>query len=150
MTLLVFFFTLFLSLTPPAAHTTPEWHTDYNTALHAAQQQNRPILMVFSGSDWCKPCIILKKKVLSSPEFLHYASDNLILLYVDFPRYKKNKPSDSIMAQNAALAEKYNPEGGFPYTVIINSMEEVIAATEFSTSLPDAYIQHIKELTSSH
>ena len=64
------------------------WLTDYDQAVKTAKETKRPILMLFTGSDWCPYCVKLEKNVLSKTEFKKYAKDNLVLLYLDFPRRK--------------------------------------------------------------
>jgi thioredoxin-related protein len=63
-----------------------QWFTDYNAALKKAQAENKSVLINFTGSDWCPPCMRLKAEVFDKYEFKKYAHDNLILLEIDFPR----------------------------------------------------------------
>jgi thioredoxin-related protein len=37
------------------------WLTDFDKAKEQAKKENKSIVMVFSGSDWCAPCIKLDK-----------------------------------------------------------------------------------------
>ncbi|MEI8060167.1 MAG: thioredoxin family protein, partial [Ferruginibacter sp.] len=53
--------------------------------------------------------------------FTQYASDNLVLLNADFPRKNKNQLSKEQQKINEALAEKYNPQGSFPFTLLLDS-----------------------------
>lgn len=69
----------------------PIWLTDYSEACKLATEKQQPILLNFSGSDWCVPCMRMKKDFFESQEFSTYASTNLVLLRADFPRGKKNK-----------------------------------------------------------
>lgn len=64
------------------------WETDFNTAKLKAKKSNKPILMLFTGSDWCPPCKLLKKDFFNSSKFIAKA-DNFVLLLVDFPKNKK-------------------------------------------------------------
>ena len=105
---------------------TAEWTTDFSKAKIEATAKSKYILLNFSGSDWCGPCIKLKKEVLDSEEFLKFAEDKLVLVRADFPRNKKNKLSSEQTKQNEALAEKYNTEGKFPLTVLINADGKVV------------------------
>ena len=68
----------------------------------------------------------LKKEVLDSEEFLKFAEDKLVLVRADFPRNKKNRLSPEQTKQNEALAEKYNNEGKFPLTVLIDATGKVV------------------------
>ena len=118
MKLLIIFFLLTFS--------TAEWTTDFTKAKTEASEKNKYILLNFSGSDWCGPCMKLKKEVLDSEQFLKFADDKLVLVRADFPRKKKNQLSPEQTKQNEALAAKYNNEGKFPLTVLVNADGKVI------------------------
>ena len=96
------------------------WHNDYQQALRPAQESQRPIFMVFAGSDWCKPCIRLEKDVWASAEFRQWAQDRLVLLKLDFPRKKANQLSQEQRQQNGQLAMRYNAKGAFPWMVLVD------------------------------
>lgn len=103
------------------------WLTNMDTALVKSQATGKPILLVFSGSDWCKPCIQLKQAVLNDADFIRYAEDHeLILVNADFPRKKKNRLSDVQQQHNDALAETYNPQGAFPLVLLLDGDGEVM------------------------
>ena len=108
------------------AVSTPEWLVNYENAHEVAVQQNKYILLNFSGSDWCGPCIKMKKEVFESESFLSLAEKHLVLLRADFPRAKKNQLSKEQTKHNEVLAEKYNPEGKFPFTVLLDSNGNVL------------------------
>ena len=70
-----------------------EWLKDYDAAVKTAADKKKPVLVIFTNSTTCAPCKILKREVLSKPEFAKYAGDNLVLLQVDYAPYfdKENK-----------------------------------------------------------
>ena len=117
-----FFFCLTLFLIPAVYSQS----TDFENPQLSSVASNKPILMIFSGSDWCKPCILLKKEVLQSPAFQSYAKDHLVIQEVDFPYRKANKLSKEKQQANDALAAKYNPEGNFPKVILLNAGGEII------------------------
>ena len=126
------------------AITTPEWLVDFDAAKHDAKQNNKWILLNFSGSDWCAPCIKLKKDVFDKPEFGEYAAQHLVLVRADFPRHKKNKLSDKQTAHNEGLAEKYNPQGKFPLTLLLDAEGTVIKTWDgFNGDSPDEFIKQL-------
>jgi thiamine biosynthesis lipoprotein len=86
-------------------------------AFRISAENNTPILLIFSGSDWCAPCIKFEKRILSDALFQDFAKQNLVMLNADFPQRKPM--SASLQKQNDALAEKYNPNGLFPHLVLI-------------------------------
>jgi thioredoxin-related protein len=102
------------------------WLADFSQAKTEASLQHKLIVLNFSGSDWCGPCIKLKKDVFESSEFTTFSEANLILLRADFPRLKKNQLSKEQQDKNDALAEKYNPNGEFPLTVLLNQDGKVL------------------------
>ncbi|MPR32038.1 thioredoxin family protein [Salmonirosea aquatica] len=109
---------------------TMEWKLDFKAAKTEAVATHKMILLNFSGSDWCGPCIKLKKDVFESAEFEAYASQNLVLLRADFPRQKKNQLPKEQVALNEALAEQYNPKGTFPLTVLLDEKGKVVREWE--------------------
>lgn len=107
-------------------NTSIEWTTDFTKAITEASAKNKYILLNFSGSDWCGPCMKLKKEVLDSEDFLKFADSKLVLVRADFPRSKKNRLSPELKKNNENLAEKYNKEGKFPFTVLIDGEGNVV------------------------
>lgn len=98
----------------------PNWQLNFDQAKAEAGQSHKLILLNFSGSDWCGPCIKLKKTIFESAEFGQFAAEHLVLVRADFPRLSKNKLDAQQEAHNEALAEKYNRQGKFPFTVLID------------------------------
>ena len=148
--LLVFLFvSMFVSANQVQAQTTPgheAWLHQYNAAMKQAKAEHKPVLMVFAGSDWCKPCILLNKEVWNTDAFARYAKDNLVLLELDFPRFKKNQLPAEQVKHNEQLAEKYNTEGMFPLVVLVDEDGKVISKTGYKTGGPEAYVQHLNKL----
>ncbi|MDP5172432.1 MAG: thioredoxin family protein [Bacteroidia bacterium] len=126
------------------------WYTDFEQAKTIATQQDLPILMVFSGSDWCKPCMKLNKEVFAQPLFIEAADTSFVLLEVDFPASKKHRLSEAQLAHNSALADTYNEEGGFPLVLLLTADGEVIATTGYEPGGPVAYLQHLQSLLAKY
>ncbi|MGG9970156.1 thioredoxin family protein [Ferruginibacter sp. SUN002] len=102
------------------------WLTNFDDAQKIAKEKNQMILLNFSGSDWCIPCIRLKKEIFNSDTFNNFANTNLVLVNADFPRNKKNKLDKAQVKLNEALADKYNPEGKFPYTLLLDANGKIL------------------------
>ncbi len=94
-----------------------EWLTDFEAGKAEARAQNKTLLIDFTGSDWCPPCIALEKTVFSKPGFAEYAEKNLVLLEVDFPRRKEQSAAQK--EANQKLAGQFGIEG-FPTVVLLN------------------------------
>jgi thiol:disulfide interchange protein len=102
-----------------------EWPTDYAEALATAKAQNKRVLLDFTGSDWCGPCIQFKKLALSGPEFVAYAEKNLILLEVDYPQ-RKAQPAE-LVKQNERLSKQYGiEEKGLPTVVLLDPNGKIL------------------------
>lgn len=106
------------------------WENDFNTAKERASKEHKLILLNFSGSDWCIPCIRMHKQVFEDKAFIDYSEKNLVLLNADFPRLKKNQLSKEQQKKNDHLAEKYNSDGTFPMTLLLTAKGEVVAKWE--------------------
>ena len=119
------------------------WLTSLEEAQKEAQAKNRLLLMDFTGSDWCGWCIMLDKEVFSKPEFKEYASKNLVLLELDFPRMKKMPPE--VTAQNEKLAIKYGIQG-FPTVVVFDSQGKPLGALGYQAGGPQAFIAELERL----
>lgn len=92
------------------------WTTDLPAAKATAKQQNKLVLMDFTGSDWCPPCKKLTAEVLSQKEFLDYAAKHFVLVELDFP--SKKAQSAELKAANNKLKEQFAIKG-FPTLVVI-------------------------------
>jgi len=120
-----------------------EWITDFGQAASYAKNSGLPILLYFTGSDWCPPCIRLKDEVFSKQEFKDYAKESLILLELDFPR---DKPQSNEMREaNATLRDRFKVTG-YPTVILMDGNEQEIARTGYRPGGATAYIAHLKSL----
>ncbi len=102
------------------------WETDFEAAKKSAKENHKLILLNFSGSDWCAPCILLRRDYLESDVFSKMADERLVLVNADFPRQKKNRLSKEQVSKNEALADIYNKEGNFPMTLLLDAEGKVV------------------------
>ena len=116
------------------------WQIDLNEAKKLANEDNRNIILIFEGSDWCAPCIKLEREILSSDEFKKYAKNHVVLLKADFPQKKINKLQGQQQLKNNALAEKYNPHGFFPFVVVLDKTGKVLGTTGYKKVSPTEYV----------
>lgn len=138
---------LFFSFVTPAV----TWLGNIDQARTQAEKSHKLILVNFSGSDWCGPCIRLRKEILESPEFVSYAANELVLVRADFPRQKKNQPSKEQVKLNESLAAKYNAEGKFPYTLLLDEKGKVLKKWDgFPDETPEKFIFGIKRFENAH
>jgi thioredoxin-related protein len=116
------------------------WKSSYEEALSISKEENKPIVLVFAGSDWCAPCIKLERNIWQSEAFVSYSNEHYVLYKADFPRKKTNQLAADVKEQNNKLAETYNPKGHFPLVVLLNSNEKVLGNTGYNKLSPDEYI----------
>lgn len=93
------------------------WHTDVSKASEFAVKENKPLLMFFTGSDWCGWCVRLQKEVFFTDEFKKWANDNVVLLELDFPR--RTPQDDNLKAQNRQLQSMFKVRG-YPTIWFVN------------------------------
>ena len=129
------------ALSASAFASTPEgWSTDLEKAFEKAKAENKSVLVEFTGSDWCPPCIAMRKEVFSKKEFVDAASKKFILVELDFPKGDKE-----LAEKNQPLAEQYKIEG-FP-TVVLFSPEGKEFTRFFASKFPktEDFLKHLDE-----
>lgn len=104
------------------------WQPDFEKAKEIAKEKNELILLNFSGSDWCGPCMRMRKEIFDNEAFAQVAENSLVMVNADFPRNKKNQLDKNIQKQNESLADKYNADGKFPFTLLLDADGNVIKA----------------------
>ena len=95
-----------------------DWLTNLDEAKEIAKEENKPILVYFTGSDWCAPCKALKTDFFETDEFASRAQ-NLILVMIDYPR-RIDIISETQRAYNKKIIDTYNPDKAFPAMVMLN------------------------------
>ncbi len=120
-----------------------DWVTDIDSAKATAAANDKKIILVFQGSDWCAPCIKLDQEIWQSKVFQDLAKDTFVMVKVDFPKRKKNKLSDEQQAKNDQLAENYNPHGHFPYVVALDSNGKILGSAGYEKISPKEYFQKL-------
>ena len=118
------------------------WQTNYKAALEQAAKENKPVLLDFTGSDWCGWCIKLNKETFSQTEFQDFAKKHLILVELDFPQGKP-QPAE-VKKQNEELQQKFQVQG-FPFLVLLSSNGTVIARNAgYLAGGPQAFIAWVE------
>ncbi|RYD77767.1 MAG: thioredoxin family protein [Verrucomicrobiaceae bacterium] len=139
------FVAAFVALAASTALAAEGWVTDYEKALQQAKQENKKVLLDFTGSDWCGWCIKLQEDVFSKPEFKEYAKQNLVLVELDFPQSKKLE--EKTREQNEKLKGEFKVQG-FPTLVLLDAegkkLGEVVGYVKGG---PKAFISKLDEMT---
>jgi thioredoxin-related protein len=132
--------------TAASAQATPSktgWSTSYEQGQQEAKANNKLVLLDFTGSDWCGWCVLLDREVFSKPQFKEYASKNLVLIELDFP---KRKPlSDALRQQNLQLARRYQISA-FPTIIVLNGDGQVVGELGYVKGGPNAFIAELERL----
>ncbi|WP_258539154.1 thioredoxin family protein [Flagellimonas abyssi] len=120
-----------------------EWQINFEKAKDLAQKNDNNIVLVFQGSDWCAPCIKLDREVWSTDEFQNLAKDRFVMLKADFPRKQKNRLPEAQEEHNKMLASKYNPNGYFPFVVVLDASGKVLGEAGYEKTTPKAYFNKL-------
>ena len=120
-----------------------EWFGDVQAAQEKARRENKIVLLDFTGSDWCGWCIKLKSEVFDKPEFAEFAQAKLVMVEVDFPRYKAMA---HLQRQgNARLAKTYHVTG-YPTIVVLNQGGQPLGRLGYVAGGPKAFIAKLESL----
>ena len=113
------------------------WHERFDEALAESAATGKPILVDFTGTDWCVWCIRLKEEVFETEEFLAWAEDNVVLLELDYPRRTKQTPE--IKAQNKELSDRFEVES-FPTVLFVSPSGQEIGRTGYVKGGPEKWL----------
>ena len=120
------------------------WETNVTKAMAISNETKKPLLLFFTGSDWCGWCIRLQKEVLKTPEFALWAKENVVLVELDFPRRAPQTPE--IKKQNEELQMAFGIQG-FPTIILANATTkegkvnfEGIGSTGYVAGGPTAWL----------
>lgn len=118
----------------------------FTQKLETAKTENKSVLLYFSGSDWCAPCVKFKKFIVNTPEFQTFATENLVIYNADFPRLSKNKLAKEVEKENETLADKYNSKGIFPLILLLDAEGNVIKKwKEYPKETVEEFIGKLKK-----
>ena len=118
----------------------------FKQKTETAKTEHKNILLYFSGSDWCAPCVKFKKFIVNTPEFQSFATANLVIYNADFPRLSKNKLAKEVEKENENLADKYNSKGIFPLILLLDAEGNVFKKwEEFPKETVEEFIGKLKE-----
>ncbi len=118
-----------------------QWSNDLKTALSESAAQNKLVLLYFTGGSDCPNCVQLEQQVLSSRDFLDYASRHFMLVRQDFQ-------SRENIEENLLIVEKYNKDGFFPLVVLIGSNARALGHIGvYQDETPQQYIEKLRAMT---
>ncbi len=119
---------------------------NFSQKLESAKTEHKNVLLYFSGSDWCAPCVKFKKFIVNTPEFQTFATENLVIYNADFPRLSKNKLAKEVEKENETLADKYNSKGIFPLILLLDAEGNLIKKwEEYPKETVEEFIAKLKK-----
>ena len=135
-------FVILGSLTIQAQELT--WQTDMNKAMEISKKSKKPLFLFFTGSDWCGWCMRLQNEVFKTPEFKKWATENVVLVELDFPRRTPQLPE--IQKQNSELQQTFAVQG-YPTVWFVNASKkdgkinlEKLGSTPYLAGGPSAWL----------
>jgi len=114
------------------------WLTDLNAGRAQAAKEGKNLLINFTGSDWCQWCIKLNQEIFSQPEFDVFASKNLVLVEVDFP--KRKAQAAATQKANATLLTQFKVEE-FPTLIVVNPQGKIVHRRGYLPGGPKPFVQ---------
>jgi len=122
-----------------------EWTMDFEAAKKLAKEKNLPILMNFTGSDWCGWCKLMDKSVFATEAWKTYATQNVVTVYIDFPKDKKLVP-EKFVDSNKELSKKFSVRGYPTYILLASDGEKQIGQLGASkTATPESFILDLQK-----
>jgi protein disulfide-isomerase len=119
------------------------WVTNFNEAAAQAKSENKMILLLFTGSDWCEWCHKLESEVLATNEFADAVGDKFIFVLCDFPMRTPLEPS--LTAQNKELQRRFDIKG-YPTIVLLDSQQNLIGQVGYRPGGPRAYADYLLKM----
>lgn len=101
------------------------WVTSYSEGLALAKKTGKPMLVDFTGKDWCGPCMELKKNVFDTDTFKRWAAEHVILVELDYPQRPKQTTEE-----NKLTASRYQIRA-YPTVLFISPDEQILGRTGY-------------------
>ena len=132
---------------PAVSKSVPEgWVEDFEAARLQAAKEGKYVLLAFSGSDWCGPCIALEREVLSQRAFTEELAKRFLLVMVSVP-HDKSTLSELALTQNDGLKQRYGVHG-FPTLVVVNPADgdAVKRMSGYRAGAPRGFMDRLNEM----
>ena len=146
---LIFAAVAVLVVATAAAATEPNtgWTVSYDQAISESQQTNKPVMLLFTGSDWCIYCKKLEAEVFATEQFSNWSSGKFVKVEVDFPQ--GSVLPHSISQQNEQLKQRYaGMVTSYPTVLFVDANGNTIAKTGYMPGGASNWMQQVDELLS--
>lgn len=123
------------------------WHTDYRKAVSLSARLKRPLLLNFTGSDWCDRCLTLKEEVFDTPEFTAWARKTVVLVELDFPQAARQDAR--LRKRNAGLRKRFSESlrDGYPTILFLDpSGARILGEVGYREGGPGAWIDAAEQV----
>lgn len=120
------------------------WTMDLEAAQKRAAEKQLPLLMNFTGSDWCYWCKLMEKNVFTQPEWSAYATNHIVMVLIDFPRNKTAVP-EKYKERNNVLKEQYGIRS-YPTFILLkpDGITELARLKAGRDKTPAGFIKEVK------
>lgn len=123
------------------------WMTNYEQAVAIAKSTSKPIVLFFTGTDWCGWCNKLENEILETPEFIEATKDKMIFVKLDFPMHT---PLDSTMTKQNEQLQKQFSVRSFPTLVLLDSDQQPIGVTGYRAGGGKQYAHHLIKMVNEY
>lgn len=124
-----------------------QWYTNYNQAVSDAKSANKPIILFFTGSDWCGWCNKLEREVFESKDFIDSTAQKMVFVKLDFPM--RSQLPDNQKQQNELLKDKYSIRS-YPTLIVIDPQERQIGITGYRPGGGKQYADHLMKMVNEY
>lgn len=142
-TLICLLLTFSLYAAPAKGSSKLNWMTNYEQAVNRAKTEKKPLLLFFTGSDWCGWCHKLENEALDTTDFADAVGDQFIFVMVDFPLKSPLEPK--LTAQNKELQKRFDIKG-YPTIVLLDDQQQLIGTTGYKPGGGKSYADHLKKM----
>ena len=124
------------------------WETDFKAAQKRAEKEKKPMLVLFTGSDWCPYCVRLEQEILSKDVFKEFAAEEVVAVYLDFP--KRRRLPKKQQEANDRLRKKFEIRG-YPSMLLLDQEgKDVQNRFGYSKVDPDTYVKHLRDAVAQY
>ncbi len=120
------------------------WTTDFAAAQKEAEKEQKAMIVLFTGSDWCPWCVRLADEILLKKEFASAVQKDFVPVYLDFPQ-DDSRITPQERKANEALARKYGIRG-YPTLLVMDAKGSVKGKTGYQRMTPADYLEHLRKL----
>lgn len=119
------------------------WLTDFEQGLVRAREEGKPMLVEFTGSDWCVWCQRLDREVFIQPGFKEYAENRFVLVELDFP-HAEPLP-DEVFKQRDELRQKFKVEE-YPTVIVLSSASQEMGRLSYMEGGIGSFVGSVEKL----